>query len=150
MSRRSPPTPTRPHGLRIFLAEDDEQMRRLVAHSLRRHGHFVLEAGDGPGLLAHLGEAYTGASTGKTPSAIIADMRMPGCDGLSVFRGLRREPWCPPFILITAFADPRLHAEAAALGAHAVVDKPFDLEDMCAIVNRIRRGKIGDDETLRP
>jgi CheY-like chemotaxis protein len=150
MRRRSPPTPTRPHGLRIFLADDDQQMRRLVAHNLRRHGHFVQEAGDGPGLLAHLGEAFAGPGASQTPSAIIADMRMPGCDGLSVFRELRREPWCPPFILMTAFADARLHAEAAALGAHAVMDKPFDLEDLCAIVNRIRRGTSGDEETLRP
>lgn len=149
MSMSGPLDAGKARPLRVFLAEDDEQMRRLLAVTLRRDGHLVIEAADGPRLLAELGEAYARERSNRPPSAVIADVRMPGCDGMSILRCLRGQAWCPPFILITAFADPRLHAEAATLGAHAVIDKPFDLDDMRAIVNRIRRASNDNDTAVR-
>jgi two-component system, response regulator, stage 0 sporulation protein F len=127
-------TPTR-----VFLAEDDAEMRSMIASALRRDGHFVLEARDGPGLLLELGHAYWGDVPDPTPTVVISDLKMPGRDGLTILRGLRQYAWCPAFILITGFGDEAVHREAADLGAHAVFDKPFDLDELRAAVPRLAR-----------
>ena len=125
--------------IRVFLAEDDVEMRRLIAAALRRDGHFVLEARDGPGLLLEIGHAYWGDLPDPTPTVIVSDLRMPGRDGLAVLNGLRQYAWCPPFILITGFGDASVHDQAARLGAEAVFDKPFDLDALRAAVVRLGR-----------
>jgi two-component system response regulator (stage 0 sporulation protein F) len=124
-------------AVRVFLAEDDVELRRLIAAALRRDGHFVLEATDGVGLLLELGHAYWGDLPDPTPTVVISDLRMPGHDGLSVLDRLRQHAWCPPFILITGFGDPDVHEQAARLGARAVFDKPFDLDALRAAVVRL-------------
>jgi CheY-like chemotaxis protein len=127
-----------PGPLRVFLAEDDNQLRRLIAESLRRDGHFVIEAPDGAALLSDLGHVYWGDPNSAERSLIISDARMPGRGGLAILHGIRRFPWCPPFILITAFGDPEIHEEARRLGVHRVFDKPFDLDDLRRAVNELR------------
>jgi two-component system, response regulator, stage 0 sporulation protein F len=129
--------------IRVFLAEDDAAMRQMIASALRRDGHFVLEARDGPGLLLEIGHAYWGDLPDSTPTVVISDLRMPGRDGLSILRGLRQHVWCPPFILITGFGDRSIHDEAARLGAHAVFDKPFDLDQLRAAVRRLGANETG-------
>jgi DNA-binding response OmpR family regulator len=125
--------------LRVFLAEDDAQMRRMIAEALRRHGHSVLEAPDGPALLSDLGRVFWGPGSDADDSVIISDARMPGRGGLAILHGIRQFPWCPPFILITAFGDEETHQEAARLGVLRVLDKPFDLDDLLATVDGVAR-----------
>jgi two-component system response regulator (stage 0 sporulation protein F) len=127
--------------LRVFLAEDNPEMRRMLATALRQDGHFVLEASDGHALLVDIGHVYGGPQPDDSASVVVADVRMPGRDALSILRGLREHPWCPPFILITAFGDRDLRDEARRLGAHAVFDKPFDLQVLRAKVGSFRRPK---------
>jgi two-component system, response regulator, stage 0 sporulation protein F len=136
--------------IRVFLAEDDAEMRSMIASALRRDGHFVLEARDGPALLLELGHAYWGDLPDPTPTVVISDLRMPGRDGLTILRGLRQHAWCPAFILITGFGDEAIHREAANLGAHAVFDKPFDLDQLRAAVTRLGRGSSAPIQTDVP
>jgi DNA-binding response OmpR family regulator len=125
--------------LRVFLAEDDREMRQMIAVTLRRDGHFVLEAADGPSLLRDLGHVFWGEGSDSAASLIITDVRMPGRDGLAILRGLRHYRWCPPFIVVTAFGDPETHQEARRLGATAVFDKPFDLDRLRIEVENVAR-----------
>jgi CheY-like chemotaxis protein len=127
--------------LRVFLAEDDAQMRRMIAEALRRHGHSVLEAADGPALLSDLARVFWGPGTDAEDSVIVSDARMPGRGGLAILRGIRQFAWCPPFVLITAFGDEETHQEAARLGVVRVLDKPFDLDDLLATVDGIARDR---------
>lgn len=126
--------------LRVFLAEDDTQMRRMIAEALRRRGHAVLESPDGPALLSDLGRVFWGPCADGEDSVIVSDARMPGTGGLAILRGIRQFPWCPPFILITAFGDEQTHQEAARLGVVRVLDKPFDLDDLLAVIEALDRG----------
>lgn len=130
--------PSRVPPLRVFLAEDNREMRRMIATALRGDGHFVLEAKDGAALLLDIEHVYGGPEPDRAASVVIADIRMPGRDGLSILRNLREYAWCPPFILITAFGGRELHQEARRLGAHAVFDKPFDLQVLRAKVASFR------------
>jgi CheY-like chemotaxis protein len=131
--------------LRVFLAEDDPQLRRLIAEQLRRDGHFVLEAADGAALLSDLGHVFWGDGLDPEQNVIISDARMPGRGGLAVLHGIRQFPWCPPFILITAFADEQIRAEARRLGVYRVFDKPFDLDELRELVS----GLSGSGQTVR-
>jgi DNA-binding response OmpR family regulator len=116
--------------LRVFLAEDDVEMRRMVAAALRHDGHHVLEADTGEALLIEVTRAFSSPSPKNVVSVVVSDIRMPGRDGLSVLRALRVHEWCPPVIMITGFGDADVHEEACRLGAAAVLDKPFDLAEL--------------------
>jgi FixJ family two-component response regulator len=62
---------------------------------------------------------------------------MPGWTGLNVLITMSHQVSPPPIVLITAFGDERLHEQAMKAGAIAVLDKPFELDDLCALVNRL-------------
>ncbi len=115
--------------MKILLAEDDVEMRRLLAASLRRDRHEIVEVENGLQLLEHISRALR-QDDASMPDVIVSDVRMPGQTGLEVLAILRRADAHVPVILITAFGDPELHAEARALGAVAVFDKPFDIDDL--------------------
>jgi DNA-binding response OmpR family regulator len=118
---------------RVLLAEDDEQMRRLLASALRRDGYEVVEASDGIECMKHMAPP---SEEGASPVAdlIISDIRMPGRSGLEILRLTRARNLDVPVILITAFGAAETHAEGQRLGAAAVFDKPFDLDDLRAMV----------------
>jgi CheY-like chemotaxis protein len=110
---------------RILLAEDHPETRALLASTLRAEGYEVVEASNGYEFLNVISEAWLRPST-RFPDLVVTDIRMPGPSGLRVIEGLRSSYWSIPVIVITAFGDAETHAEAHRLGAHAVIDKPFD------------------------
>jgi DNA-binding response OmpR family regulator len=112
---------------RIIVAEDDREMRRLIAGTLIRDGHVVEEATDGPKLLILVIEAD------PPVDLVISDHRMPVSSGLQVLQGLRDAGWGLPFILLSAFGDEHLRSEATRLDA-IFLAKPFELEALRIIV----------------
>ncbi|RJS24191.1 response regulator [Corallococcus sp. H22C18031201] len=118
---------------RILVAEDQSEMRALIRRMLEREGYEVVEAADGPDLVRAIIEGLL-ADVTRAPDLIITDVRMPGYSGMEVLARLRREAWTTPVILITAFGDAGLHQEAQRLGATCVLDKPFEMEALRAVV----------------
>lgn len=119
---------------RILLAEDDREMRRLIASTLKKEGYEVVEVSDGNQLLSMIGSQILNPRNHPPADLVISDVRMPGHNGLEVLAGLRHADWSTPVILITAFGDDETHAEARRLGAAAIIDKPFDLNDLKTVV----------------
>jgi DNA-binding NtrC family response regulator len=117
----------------VLLAEDDDDMRRLVRNALREEGFHVLEARSGWELLGLIGSRML-ARGGQPLDLIVTDVRMQGITGIEILEGLREGDWSTPVVLMTAFGDPKLHAEASRLGALAVFDKPFDLRALRRLV----------------
>lgn len=111
---------------RILLAEDNRDMRSLLASALEVEGYEVTQCSDGDQLVDRI----------VTPSPeidfdlIISDVRMPGHSGLELLDAGRQLRGFPPMILITAFGSEALHERARHLGAVAVFDKPFDIDDL--------------------
>jgi DNA-binding NtrC family response regulator len=130
-----------PPPLTILLAEDDANLRSMLAIVLRRDGHRVKELRDGAELRAHLTELVARGAASET--LVVTDLRMPEADGLSLMREFRAQGKPVPFILLTAFGSPELHAAAHALGALAVLDKPFDFDDLRDVVRHRLRAKDG-------
>jgi CheY-like chemotaxis protein len=114
---------------RVLVAEDDPDMRRLIATLLRMAGHKVAEARDGMDILDRL-ESSIWSERHDLFDVIVSDVNMPGLSGLDVLAALRCAYWTTPVVLITAFGDDDMRAEARALGASAVLDKPIDPEKL--------------------
>jgi len=124
----------RRNGLRrIIVAEDDREMRRLVAAALMRDGYLVEEASDGPRLLVLVIEAD------PPVDLVISDHRMPLSSGLQVLAGLRDAGWTIPFILVSAFGDEKVRSEAENLNA-IFLGKPFELDVLRVIVHAALAG----------
>jgi DNA-binding NtrC family response regulator len=119
---------------RVLIAEDDNQMRRLLVRALRRDGHDVDEVASGDELLHRLGTSEL-SRHGGPPDLLVSDVRMPGLLGTEVLAGLRDAEWTTPVILMTAFGDAALETEARRLGALAVFQKPFDVDDLRTAVD---------------
>ena len=122
------PTPAAPPA-RLLLAEDDFELRELLACVLRADGHEVVEACDGNELWALLSREH-GLESPPPFSLVVSDVRMPGLTAFDVLTRLQRALTETPVILITAFGDQTTHLRALRLGASRVFDKPFDCDEL--------------------
>lgn len=122
----------------VLLAEDDDDMRGLLANALVQEGYLVTECTNGIQLLDHL-SGLLDPRPPKRFDVIVSDIRMPGLTGLEILEGLQGAGDLPPTILITAFGDETTHTEAQLAGALVTLDKPFEIEDLLAIVRRVLR-----------
>jgi len=126
--------PTR--AAQIVVADDDPEMRSLLAQALEADGHEIVEAKNGAELLQRLDSFW---SRGREPDLVISDVRMPGLSGLQVLDLMNDEDRFAPVILITAFGDHAVHERAALLGAITTIDKPFDVDELRELARRILR-----------
>jgi CheY-like chemotaxis protein len=118
----------------VLLADDDPEMREVIAAPLREDGYTVVEAGDGIELI----RAVQRFEASLLPvGVIVTDVRMPGFSGLEMLEYLQYAGIGVPAILITGFGDARTRAQARSLGADMVLDKPFDVDALRAAVARI-------------
>ena len=112
---------------RVLLAEDDADMRRLVAEALEADGCVVEAVADGGRLLVEVSHQLP--QNFEAVDLIVSDVRMPVASGLQIVEALRTAHCWTPVILMTAFGDDATRAHAARLGA-LLFDKPFDLDDL--------------------
>lgn len=126
---------------RVLLAEDDPEMRALLAQSLAEAGATVDLACDGNAMRERLAALDADA----LPDVVISDVRMPGWSGLDVLRWLSVNHPQIPVILITAFGGQETHERARQLGAVAVYDKPLDVAEL----RRAVLGMVRASETIR-
>ncbi|MFP5207867.1 MAG: response regulator [Acidobacteriota bacterium] len=106
---------------KILIIDDEEDIRQVAALSLETvAGWEVVMASSGPQGLARAAE--------HQPDAILLDVMMPGMDGPTTFRELRKNPSTAhiPVLLLTAKVQSTDQRRFADLGVEAVLFKPFD------------------------
>ncbi len=115
---------------RILLAEDDDSMRQFLAGALRRAGHEVRDCEDGLAALAALKE--------QAFDLLLADIVMPGMDGIELARQANERLPALKVLFITGFAAVALNARRSGRSPEAkVLSKPFHLRDLVAQIDRI-------------
>jgi CheY-like chemotaxis protein len=112
------------------LAEDDCDFRQLLAGILRADGYEVIEARNGADLADCLAFSIQHSTLFQYPDLVITDVRMPCLSGLDVLATLEQDGHRTRTVVITAFGSQETHEKARALGAVAVFDKPFDIDDL--------------------
>jgi two-component system OmpR family response regulator len=107
---------------RILLVDDDPDIRQIAALSLRRNGQFEVR-------LAASGQEALVAAASDPPDLVLLDVSMPGMDGPATLDALRAIPAAArvPVVFFTATSSDAEAARLCALGAVAVIPKPFDV-----------------------
>ena len=117
--------------MKILIAEDEKDIRRLVVFTLERAGYEVLEAGDGR-------EAVR-LATENQPNLILLDVMMPFMNGYEVCRKLREMPAMKdtPIVLLSAKAQNYEIGEGLQAGANDYLIKPFIPRELAAKVKKM-------------
>ena len=118
-------------GKTILTVDDASTIRKMVSFTLRGAGHEVSESPDGADALVLLRT--------RSVDLVITDINMPSMDGLELTRRLRATPAMArtPIVLLTTESDPAKKAEGRAAGATGWIVKPFNQEQLLAIVARV-------------
>jgi len=118
-------------GKRIMSVDDSRSIRQMVAFTLQGAGYEVVEACDGNDALAKLG--------GEPVHMVITDLNMPNLDGIGLIRELRAKPECKfiPIIMLTTESQDSKKQEGRAAGATGWIVKPFQSEQLLAVVKRV-------------
>ena len=114
---------TRP---RILVVDDEASIRELLSKTLALAEYDVDTSPDGPAALERLRTSSDGYDL------LIADLKMPGMDGLTLIRQVRRISSELPIIIITGFSTESSAIEAVNLGVAGYLTKPFRVPQVLA------------------
>ena len=123
--------------IHVWVVDDDESIRWVLAKSLGREGMQVRAFEGSIELLDALED--------ETPDVLVSDIRMPGIDGLALLDRVRVSHPELPVIIITAHSD--LDAAVASYkgGAFEYLPKPFDLDAAATLVRRAAKPRATVD-----
>ena len=113
----------------MLVVDDELLIRWSLAETLAERGHVVTEAGDAASTRRIIGDAT------RLPDVVLLDYRLPDSDDLGVLATIRRKAPDARVILMTAFGTPEVVQSALGLGAYRVVSKPFEVDDLAALVS---------------
>jgi DNA-binding response OmpR family regulator len=123
--------------MRILLVEDSRHLREATATALKKSGYAVDTASDGnDGLLLARENPYDLA---------ILDIMLPGLDGLSILRELRKDKRNMVVLLLTARDQVDDKVEGFEAGADDYLAKPFALKELLARVHALCRRSYGQN-----
>lgn len=107
----------------VLVVDDDQSIAHLVACLLAEEGFGVRCAHDGRQALEQFDR--------EVPGIIVSDVMMPRLDGVALTRQIRCRGHDTPVVLMSA-VDARLDLPGVRF-----VPKPFDIDDIVAVVNRV-------------
>ena len=111
---------------KILVADDEQNLRRVLVAMLRRDGHAVVQAANGTEAIDQLADV----------DVVITDLRMPGHDGMDVLRSAAKHHPHVPVIMITAYGSVGQAVEAIKAGAFDYIEKPFEQDVIRMIVEK--------------
>jgi two-component system response regulator FixJ len=112
----------------IFVIDDQRAVREALGEMLRTFGHNV-EIYDSA-------QAFLGSLADHPRGCVVADVRMPGMDGIELVRELSRRSISLPVVLISGHADVQMAVAAIKAGAEDFIEKPVDDAHLLAAINR--------------
>lgn len=126
----------------IYIADDELNIRKVVAFGLKDSGFETAEFPDGAQLL--------NAVKQRSPDAIILDWMMPQPDGLAVCRMLRENEATRaiPVLMLTARGEEIDRVLGLEIGADDYIVKPFSIKELCARVRAVLRRTSQQEKTV--
>lgn len=127
--------------MRVLLIEDDSDMAGYIAQSLHDLGHATSVAGDGRvGLDLASREPF---------DVVVVDRMLPGLDGVSVVRTLRRQDMTVPVLFLTTMDGIDDRVAGLEAGGDDYLVKPFAMPELAARINALgRRGRLSVQDTM--
>jgi len=125
----------------VLVVDDERNMLATVESILKAEGYAPLLARSGKEALKHMA---------ATPvHVIVSDARMPEMDGFKLLEEVRQRYPQIPFIMVTAYATPKLAVQAIKNGATDYLAKPFDPEELLHVIGNAVRGGLLQEENRR-
>ena len=117
-----------PPHLSVLVVDDEPLIRWSLKKGLTKRGHDVVEAETASEALESIG------TDPDRFGVVILDYRLPDRQDLSLLADVRRRLPRATVVMMTAFGDADMRAGALALGARAVIDKPFQVSQLIALI----------------
>ena len=125
--------PPREEAMRILVVEDQKKIASFIRKALQAEG-FAVD-------VMHTGEGVFACAASQNFDVIVLDIMLPGQDGLSILRSLRKSHISTPVLLLTARGKADERVEGLNLGADDYLPKPFVLAELIARIRALgRRG----------
>lgn len=125
--------------MKVLVADDDAELRELIAFTLGQSGYLVIKASDGSGAVRLFTE--------ESPDLVVLDINMPGLSGFQVCEAIRARSRVPVMMLTVRGEEEDL-VRALGLGADDYLTKPFSPQELVLRVTAIlRRVKAGGDDS---
>lgn len=130
------PSPT------IFVIDDHAAVRDALSEMLSVFGYTVKAYESADSFLRSFGH--------QNPGCVVADVRMPGTDGIGLVRELVRRNAVLPVVLISGHADVPMAVAAIKAGAEDFIEKPVDDARLVAAINRALARKVEQQDSRKP
>ena len=119
--------------MRIYIVEDDADIRGMMTYALRNSGYEVEGFGDGKSFFEAVGA--------RTPDLVLLDILLPGEDGLSLLSALRARPETKdlPIMMVTAKTTELDKVTGLDMGADDYLTKPFGMMELVSGVKAVLR-----------
>jgi putative nucleotidyltransferase with HDIG domain len=114
---------------RILVVDDEEAIREIVSSMLHNAGYETRQASSGV-------EALSTINSGESFDLMLSDLMMPEMDGITLLERVKEARPDMPAIMVTAVHDISVALAAIRNGAYDYLLKPFEREQMLAIVRR--------------
>lgn len=122
----------------VLVVDDQPGIRRLLMEVLTEEGYNVDTAANGYECIQKAKELK--------PHLVLMDMKMPGMDGIETLRELKQSNDADKVIMMTAYGELGLVTIAKELGAYAYVTKPFDIIQLCTMIEEVISSNSGSRE----
>jgi DNA-binding response OmpR family regulator len=119
----------------ILIIEDEVEIRSFIARVLQLEGYAALEAGDGITGMEIIRE--------NPIDLVLLDLRLPGPDGWSVLREIKRDPELAgiPVVVLTAIAETMQRKKTLRMGATSYLIKPLSARSLSLTIAGVLRQK---------
>ena len=126
--------------MKVLLVEDEQKIADFVCAGFKEQGFVFQHCDNGV-------DGYEHASGGAY-DVIVLDIMLPGRDGLSILKGLRKAGIATPVILLTARNELDDRIEGLSLGADDYLAKPFFVEELVARIQALLRRVSGERQNM--
>ncbi|TKJ38393.1 hypothetical protein CEE37_12805 [candidate division LCP-89 bacterium B3_LCP] len=115
-------------SISVLIVDDEKYIRKLLADLLEAHAVFNKTAEDGKDALDMLSK--------QKFDVVITDINMPNMDGFSLLKNIKQTHPKTAVVVMTAYSQDYSIREALALGAEEYVSKPFQSQEVIAVIER--------------